>query len=100
MISINRFMKKLEMIIEEMEKLNVRKIKSMALYKVRKNYAKINKTFIKNMIDNLKELGLNKTNIKETDLPNDEARYIFKDITEGKMIVNNLNNEIIIGVSI
>ncbi len=100
MISINRFMKKLEMIIEEMEKLNARKIKSMALYKVRKNYAKINKTFIKNMIENLKEIAINKSNIKETDLPNDEARYIFRDITEGKMIVNNLNNEIIIGANI
>ena len=50
MIGLYKFKKKLEKIVEEMEKLNIRKVWSSSLHKNRKNNFKITKSFLKDMI--------------------------------------------------
>ena len=82
MIGVSKFKRKLEEIVKEMEKLNVRKVWSSSLHKYRKN----NK--------------IKKQNLLITDLPNDEARFIFKDITEGSIVINSYSNDIILGAKI
>ncbi|WP_335942425.1 hypothetical protein [Fusobacterium polymorphum] len=98
MIGIHKFKKKLEKIVEEMEKLNIRKVWSSSLHKNRKNNFKITKSFLKDMIKKISKIE--KQNLIITDLPNDEARFIFKDITEGNIIINSYSNEIILGARI
>ena len=43
---------------------------------------------------------IEKPNLIITDLPNNEARFIFKDITEGNIVINSYSNEIILGAKI
>ena len=44
MIGVSKFKRKLEEIVKEMEKLNVRKVWSSSLHKYRKNNFKVSKT--------------------------------------------------------
>lgn len=98
MIGVSKFKRKLEEIVKEMEKLNVRKVWSSSLHKNRKNNFKVSKRFLKDMIEKINQLK--KQNLLITDLPNDEARFIFKDITEGNIVINSYSNDIILGAKI
>ena len=64
----------------------------------RKNNFKVSKRFLKDMIDKINQIK--KQNLLITDLPNDEARFILKDITEGSIVINSYSNDIILGAKI
>ena len=98
MLSTKRVIKILEKLIEEMEKINVRKVVSISLSETNRNIPKVPKAVIKEMLEEVKQK--NKTNLSIMDIPNDDSRYIFQDILNGKLVVNNLSKEIIIGVRI
>lgn len=98
MLSTKRVIKILEKLIEEMEKINVRKVVSISLSETNRNIPKIPKAVIKEMLEEIKQK--NKTNLSIVDIPNDDSRYIFQDILNGKLVVNNLSKEIIIEVRI
>ena len=98
MLSIKRVIKILERLIAEMEKINVRKVISVSLSETNRNIPKIPKAVIKEMLEEVKQK--NKTNLSIVDIPNDDSRYIFQDILNGKLVVNNLSKEVIIGVRI
>jgi hypothetical protein len=51
------------------------------------NIPKIPKAVIKEMLEEVKQK--NKTNLSIVDIPNDDSRYIFQDILNGKLVVNN-----------
>ena len=98
MIGVSKFKRKLEEIVKEMEKSNVRKVWSSSLHKNRKNNFKVSKRFLKDMIEKINQIK--KQNLLITDFPNDEARFIFKDITEGNIVINSYSNDIILGAKI
>ena len=98
MLSTKRVIKILERLIEEMEKINVRKVISISLSETNRNIPKIPKAVIKEMLEEIKQK--NKTNLSIVDIPDDDSRYIFQDILNGKLVVNNLSKEVIIGVRI
>lgn len=98
MLSTKRVVKILEKLIAEMEKINVRKVISISLSETNRNIPKVPKTVIKEMLEEVKQK--NKTNLSIIDIPDDDSRYIFQDILNGKLVVNNLAKEIIIGVRI
>lgn len=98
MLSTKRVIKILERLIAEMEKINVRKVVSISLSETNRNIPKIPKAVIKEMLEEVKQK--NKTNLSIVDIPDDDSRYIFQDILNGKLVVNNLSKEIIIGVRI
>lgn len=98
MLSTKRVIKILEKLIEEMEKINVRKVVSISLSETNRNIPKVPKAVIKEMLEEVKQK--NKTNLSIVDIPNDDSRYIFQDILNGKLVVNSLSKEIIIGVRI
>ena len=98
MLSTKRVIKILERLIAEMEKINVRKVVSISLSETNRNIPKISKAVIKEMLEEVKQK--NKTNLSIVDIPNDDSRYIFQDILNGKLVVNNLSKEVIIGVRI
>ena len=56
MIEVYKFKRKLEKIVEEMEKLNIRKVWSSSLHKCRKNNFKITKSFLKEMIEKIDKI--------------------------------------------
>lgn len=94
MLSTKRVIKILEKLIEEMEKINVRKVVSISLSETNRNIPKIPKAVIKEMLEEVKQK--NKTNLSIVDIPDDDSRYIFQDILNGKLVVNNLSKEVII----
>ena len=98
MLSTKRVIKILVKLIAEMEKINVRKVISISLSETNRNIPKVPKTVIKEMLEEVKQK--NKTNLSIIDIPDDDSRYIFQDILNGKLVVNNLAKEIIIGVRI
>jgi len=98
MLSTKRVIKILEKLIAEMEKINVRKVVSISLSETNRNIPKIPKAVIKEMLEEVKQK--NKTNLSIVDMPDDDSRYIFQDILNGKLVVNNLSKEVIIGVRI
>lgn len=98
MLSTKRVIKILERLIAEMEKINVRKVVSISLSETNRNIPKIPKAVIKEMLEEVKQK--NKTNLSIGDIPDDDSRYIFQDILNGKLVVNNLSKEVIIGVRI
>ena len=98
MLSTKRVIKILEKLILEMEKINVRKVISISLSETNRNIPKVPKAIIKEMLEEVKQK--NKTNLSLVDIPDDDSRYIFQDILNGKLVVNNLSKEIIIGVRI
>ena len=98
MLSTKRVIKILERLIVEMEKINVRKVVSISLSETNRNIPKIPKAVIKEMLEEIEQK--NKTNLSIVDIPDDDSRYIFQDILNGKLVVNNLSKEIIIGVRI
>ena len=98
MLSTKRVNKILERLIEEMEKINVRKVVSISLSETNRNIPKVPKAVIKEMLEDVKQK--NKTNLSIVDIPDDDSRYIFQDILNGKLVVNNLSKEVIIGVRI
>ncbi|MGO5425929.1 hypothetical protein [Fusobacterium mortiferum] len=98
MLSTKRVIKILEKLILEMEKINVRKVISISLSETNRNIPKVPKAIIKEMLEEVKQK--NKTNLSIVDIPDDDSRYIFQDILNGKLVVNNLSKEIIIGVRI
>ncbi|RGM96219.1 hypothetical protein [Fusobacterium mortiferum] len=98
MLSTKRVIKILERLIEEMEKINVRKVVSISLSETNRNIPKVPKAVIKEMLEEVKQK--NKTNLSIVDIPDDDSRYIFQDILNGKLVVNNLSKEVIIGVRI
>ncbi|MDY2799897.1 MAG: hypothetical protein SOV59_01235 [Fusobacterium mortiferum] len=98
MLSTKRVIKILKKLIAEMEKINVRKVISISLSETNRNIPKVPKTVIKEMLEEVKQK--NKTNLSIIDIPDDDSRYIFQDILNGKLVVNNLAKEIIIGVRI
>lgn len=98
MLSTKRVIKILERLIAEMEKINVRKVVSISLSETNRNIPKIPKAVIKEMLEEVKQK--NKTNLSIVDIPDDDSRYIFQDILNGKLVVNNLSKELIIGVRI
>ena len=98
MLSTKRVIKILEKLIEEMEKINVRKVVSISLSETNRNIPKIPKAVIKEMLEEIKQK--NKTNLSIVDIPDDDSRYIFQDILNGKLVANNLSKEVIIGVRI
>ena len=98
MLSTKRVIKILEKLIAEMEKINVRKVVSISLSETNRNIPKVPKAVIKEMLEEVKQK--NKTNLSIVDIPDDDSRYIFQDILNGKLVVNNLSKEVIIGVRI
>ncbi len=98
MLSTKRVIKILERLIAEMEKINVRKVVSISLSETNRNIPKVPKAVIKEMLEEVKQK--NKTNLSIVDIPDDDSRYIFQDILNGKLVVNNLSKEVIIGVRI
>lgn len=98
MLSTKRVIKILERLIAEMEKINVRKVVSISLSETNRNIPKIPKAVIKEMLEEVKQK--NKTNLSIVDIPDDDSRYIFQDILNRKLVVNNLSKEVIIGVRI
>lgn len=98
MLSTKRVIKILERLIVEMEKINVRKVVSISLSETNRNIPKVPKAVIKEMLEEVKQK--NKTNLSIVDIPDDDSRYIFQDILNGKLVVNNLSKEVIIGVRI
>jgi hypothetical protein len=88
MLSTKRVIKILEKLIAEMEKINVRKVISISLSEINRNIPKVPKTVIKEMLEEVKQK--NKTNLSIIDIPDDDSRYIFQDILNGKLVVNNL----------
>lgn len=98
MLSTKRVIKILEKLIAEMEKINVRKVVSISLSETNRNIPKVPKAVIKEMLEEVKQK--NNTNLSIVDIPDDDSRYIFQDILNGKLVVNNLSKEIIIGVRI
>lgn len=98
MISTKKVIKNLERVIIEMDRLNARKAISVSLSRTHRNIPKVTKSLIKDLLNMVKEMD--KTNISILDIPNDDSRYIFRDIIEGKLVVNTLDKEVIIGVNI
>ena len=98
MLSTKRVIKILERLIAEMEKINVRKVVSISLSETNRNIPKVPKAVIKEMLEEVKQK--NKNNLSIVDIPDDDSRYIFQDILNGKLVVNNLSKEVIIGVRI
>ena len=98
MLSTKRVIKILERLIAEMEKINVRKVVSISLSETNRNIPKVPKAVIKEMLEEIEQK--NKTNLSIVDIPDDDSRYIFQDILNGKLVVNNLSKEVIIGVRI
>lgn len=98
MLSTKRVIKILKRLIAEMEKINVRKVVSISLSETNRNIPKVPKAVIKEMLEEVKQK--NKTNLSIVDIPDDDSRYIFQDILNGKLVVNNLSKEVIIGVRI
>lgn len=98
MISISKFIKTLEEVLSGMDRLKVRKVLSVSLRKSGKNYYKINKSSLQELLEKVR--GIGKRSIVITDLPNNEARFIFKDLTEGKVIIDSQHNKIILGARI
>ena len=98
MLSTKRVIKILERLIAEMEKINIRKVVSISLSETNRNIPKVPKAVIKEMLEEVKQK--NKTNLSIVDIPDDDSRYIFQDILNGKLVVNNLSKEVIIGVRI
>lgn len=98
MLSTKRVIKILERLIAEMEKIKVRKVVSISLSETNRNIPKVPKAVIKDMLEEVKQK--NKTTLSIVDIPEDDSRYIFQDILNGKLVVNNLSKEIIIGVKI
>ena len=98
MLSTKRVIKILERLIAEMEKINVRKVVSISLSETNRNIPKVPKAVIKEMLEEIKQKT--KTNLSIVDIPDDDSRYIFQDILNGKLVVNNLSKEVIIGVRI
>lgn len=98
MLSTKRVIKILKKLIEEMEKINVRKVVSISLSETNRNIPKVPKAVIKEILEEVKQK--NKTNLSIVDIPDDDSRYIFQDILNGKLVVNNLSKEVIIGVRI
>ena len=96
MLSTKRVIKILEKLKLEMEKINVRKVISISLSETNRNIPKVPKAIIKEMLEEVKQK--NKTNLSIVDIPDDDSRYIFQDILNGQLVVNNLSKEIIIGV--
>lgn len=88
MLSTKRVIKILEKLIAEMEKINVRKVISISLSEINRTIPKVPKTVIKEMLEEVKQK--NKTNLSIIDIPDDDSRYIFQDILNGKLVVNNL----------
>ena len=88
MLSTKRVIKILEKLIAEMEKINVRKVISISLSETNRNIPKVPKTVIKEMLEEVKQK--NKTNLSIIDIPDDDSRYIFQNILNGKLVVNNL----------
>lgn len=88
MLSTKRVIKILEKLIAEMEKINVRKVISISLSEINRNIPKVPKTVIKEMLEEVKQK--NKTNLSIIDIPDDDSRYIFQNILNGKLVVNNL----------
>lgn len=85
-------------VIKNLEKLNSRKVVSVSLSRTNRNILKVTKTLIKDLLNKIKEID--KTNLTILDIPNDDSRYIFRYILEGKLVVNTLDKEMIIGVNI
>lgn len=98
MISISKFIKTLEEILSGMDRLKVRKVWSVSLRKSGRNDYKINKSFLQDLLEKTK--GIGKRNIIITDFPNNEARFVFRDLTEGKVIIDSQHNKIILGARI
>lgn len=98
MISISKFIKTLEEILSGMDRLKVRKVLSVSLRKSGKNYYKINKSSLQDLLEKVR--GIGKRNIVITDLPNNKARFVFRDLTEGKVIIDSQHNKIILGARI
>lgn len=98
MISTSKLIKSLENVLNEMEKLNARKVRSISLSRTSRNSPKIPKAAIKAMLEKLKESE--KTKLSIHDIQNDDSRFIYRDMTEGKLIVNILDKEVITGVRI
>ena len=86
MITINKFTKNLEKIIEDMKEMNILKDN------------KVNRSFLKKLLDKSKELQKEKSKICEKDFPKNEARFLFQDITEGTVVIDRNSHEMVIGV--
>ena len=97
MITLNKFTKNLEKIIEDMKEMNIVKVRSMSLKKVQKDN-KVNRSFLKELLDKSKELQKEKSKICEKDFPKNEARFLFQDITEGTVVIDRDSHEMVIGV--
>ena len=97
MITINKFTKNLEKIIEDMKEMNIVKVRSMSLKKVQKDN-KVNRSFLKELLDKSKELQKEKSKICEKDFQKNEARFLFQDITEGTVVIDRNSHEMVIGV--
>ena len=97
MITINKFTKNLEKIIEDMKEMNIVKVRSMSLKKVQKDN-KVNRSFLKELLDKSKELQKEKSKICEKDFLKNEARFLFQDITEGTVVIDRNSHEMVIGV--
>lgn len=98
MISTSKLIKSLENVLNEMDKINARKVRSISLSRTSRNSPKIPRAVIKAMLEKLKESE--KTKLSIHDIQNDDSRFIYRDITEGKLIVNILDREVITGVRI
>ena len=70
MLSTKRVIKILERLIEEMEKINVRKVVSISLSETNRNIPKVPKAVIKEMLEEVKQK--NKTNLSIVDIPDDD----------------------------
>lgn len=99
MITINKFTKNLEKIIEDMKEMNIVKVRSMSLKKVQKDN-KVNRSFLKELLDKSKELQKEKSKICEKDFLKNEARFLFQDITEGTVVIDRNSHEMVIGVKL
>lgn len=98
MIHINKFKRGLESVIQEMEERKIRKVRSIALHKVQRKNSKINRSFLKELLQYVVELQKTKPKMTMMDLPKNEARFLFQDIMEGTMMIDQKNHELVIGV--
>ncbi len=98
MISIKKFRRRLEEILGEMEQSNARKITSITLHKTRRNDYRVSKNFLKGLLKTIEEMQKTKVSMTILDLPNDDSRSIFRDITEGIFIMDSRSKELMIGV--
>lgn len=99
MMSIQILIRRLEKVISVMEKEKIRKASSMSLCKSRTYETKVTKGFLKDFLNQMKELQKEKTKVSLADCKDKESKCILQDFLEGNWVMDDVANRVILGVT-